>query len=95
MEKKLSFYQFDTNINKPLEKLVEMANRQLTNRAYYLSVTYWDDTDFELELRSSWGDYIDVFSYKKSTNQFIQYKQKKEELNIIEVLDKYNSDDDN
>lgn len=42
----------------------------LPKRSWNVGITLWEDTDFKIELRSSWGDKFDNFKYRKSTNKY-------------------------
>jgi len=75
--------KFDFNINKITRKILTVATKKIPNRTWFVSVTFWEDLDFNIEVCSSWGTHQDIFYYRKSFNDNkIRYWKK-------EINDKY------
>lgn len=68
--RKINYNQFDFNIQRPLRILIYEANKKYNNRTWYIQVTYFEDSDFEIQLCSSWGNKKDMFVYKKSSDEY-------------------------
>jgi len=66
----LKLTNFDINIQNRLKMMIKFAKKKWPNRSWMIEATFWNDTDFRLELRSCWGGKRNVVSYKKSTNLF-------------------------
>lgn len=71
----MNIHNFDLNINDCVKKLIKQANKRFPKRCWYMLVTFWNDTDFMIELISNWGDKQDCFSYTKSSNKYEYEKQ--------------------
>ena len=65
--------KFDLNIKKHVDKLIEMADKKYPCRAWNIGVTFYDDTDYWIQLTSSWGNNKTIFEYTKSEGT---YKEK-------------------
>ena len=66
---KLEISDFDLDIKRELSVLVKIANKRFPHRSWFVQTTFWTDGDYRIELRSGYGG-IDVFSYKKSSNEY-------------------------
>jgi len=81
--------KFDLDIKKHVEAVIKIAENKLTvNRSYVMGVTFFDDGDYEIILKSSWGDRQDWFLYRKSTNKYYYEQIKNDELwQMIDDID--------
>ena len=67
--------KFDFRIEKIVKKLMSIATKRFQNRHWYIKVTFWQDTDYRIELTSAWGDHSDVFEYHKSCKRIRYYRK--------------------
>ena len=76
----------DTNIDEKVNEVIKMFRKRFPkNRNFLIDITLWDDTDFRIELKSSWGGKKDIFSYSKSSNKF-EYSKCHEKNGIRGIL---------
>ena len=61
--------QFDLDVNEISGKIMKIADEMFPNRNWVMKATFWSDTDFRIEIDSSWGGKKDSFEYQKSTGQ--------------------------
>lgn len=83
----IELLNFDLDISSKVQKLIQLAKDEgLDYRNFYIEVVFWQDTDYRIELTSSWGDYQDVFSYVKSTDKYTYYKRSQKGSDITESI---------
>ena len=71
----MNIKNFDLNISEHIEKLISHANKRFPKRTWHIEITLWQDKDFLIELRSTWGYYQDRFFYKKSDGDYKYYRK--------------------
>ena len=70
IEKNIGY--FDIDIGKHIKELSKIARKYgLVNRNWLIQTIFWSDTDYRIELTSSWGNKQDVISYKKSNDEYM------------------------
>ena len=80
----------DINIKQEVETLIKLFYKKFPEtRSYYITATFWDDTDYELTLISNWAGKQDRIIYRKSSNYF-EYRKGhiKEPYNIFVTEEK-------
>ena len=74
---KMKTKDFDFNINRHITKLIQLADKRIPGpRSWLIEVMFWDDTDYRIQLQSSWGEGKDVFFYQKSIGEYRYRKDK-------------------
>lgn len=66
----MKYKNFDLKYEEHLRKLIAYANKTHPHRRWFVNITLWDDTDYKIEVRSSWGVNRYVYGYKKSLNKY-------------------------
>lgn len=61
----MKYNDFDLNIENHVKKLTDIADKRFPQRSWVLTISCWQDGDFKIELRSSWGKTHDKFIYRK------------------------------
>lgn len=84
MQREMKITNFDLDIQKPLKKLIEIAEKRFPNRTWYMEVMYWQDSDYQITLVSTWGNHKYEFSYKKSINKYNYLKYLFREKTAVE-----------
>lgn len=57
--------------NPTVKKLIRLKNKRCPDSIrWYIKATYWDDGDYEMELRTSWGGKIHSFFYRHSIGKY-------------------------
>lgn len=83
----MKYEHFDFNTDNIIKKIVNIADATLPRRTWNISTVHWQDTDFMIEVCSGWGNYKDVFAYKKSEGEFITHSKQSlgtiYEMNLI------------
>ena len=61
---------FDIDIQSRMKIMIKLANKKWPNRCWHINALFWNDTDYNLHLVSSWGNVRNGVYYHKSINKF-------------------------
>lgn len=67
---------FDFEIKNIVEKIYKIAKKKFPHRSWHCEVIFYEDTDYQIRLTSSWGGFQDIFHYSKSKGILSYYKKK-------------------
>ncbi len=80
--------QFDLNISGHIENLIKLAkDKGLENRCWLIETVFWNDTDYRIDLCSSWGGHRDIFRYQKSVDKYEYHKEVIGGFKMTEVVE--------
>lgn len=71
---------FDFDVQLILKKMIKLANERWKNRCWHINSVFWNDTDYELDLVSTWGDKRHSITYRKATNKFFHTEESLEDV---------------
>jgi len=72
----ITMEHFDLDVTKIVKKLLTFANKRFSLRNWFIEVCFWNDTDYSISLKSSWGGCRNIFNYHKSEEKAIYYKER-------------------
>ena len=81
----ITIKNFNTKIEEELKKLIKLANKSFPLRTWFTNIILWQDTDYQIDLVSTWGKEKNIFRYRKAegTYSYIQQRGRSIEEEIL------------